>query len=204
MRHVVSWYTNTLGVIPTLVDTDHEKFNLAACRNRGVVEAEHDTVVVADADTIPDLAALVTAINTVAQGDTTHLPFRTARFIDGRATQRVLRGVRAISQPGYEHPFHYGSLMVTTKDIWARHGGQDERFIGWGYEDWAWKLAHDTLIGPVTIHEGRLICLHHEPAPKGQDILSVGEDLYARYQAASGDRDAMTHLVFTERGLDIP
>jgi len=201
---VIQWYTRQLGVRPILVDSDYESFNISAARNRGVAEAEHSVVVIADADTIPDTQPLLDAIGALATDTHAHLPFSVARYLDARNTRNVLRGVRPSSQPGYDAHEHSGSIMVVTKDIWAQHGGQDERFIGWGYEDWAWKIAHDTLIGPVVKHDGRVICLHHEPAPKGREILSVGEDLYARYQAASGNLEAMNQLVFTERGLDIP
>ena len=36
-------------------------------------------------------------------------------------------------------------VYVTTRRTWEAHGGQDERFRGWGFEDAAWYLAHETL-----------------------------------------------------------
>ena len=94
--------------------------------------------------------------------------------------------------------------MVTTRDIWQRHGGQDERFISWGYEDTAWGVAHETLLGPLHRHRGFVYALTHVITERKEETQNIGIDLMQRYEDARHDIEAMRELVFTERGLIPP
>ena len=78
-------------------------------------------------------------------------------------------------------------VYVTTPRTWAAHGGQDERFRGWGFEDAAWYLAHEALLGePPIRHEGRVYALHHAPRC-GPARVRANAALMDRYRAAEGD-----------------
>ena len=62
---VVAWYRENLGDVDIrTVDSDDEVFNLARCRNLGIasIDDENSVVIINDADTIPELDALLEAI----------------------------------------------------------------------------------------------------------------------------------------------
>ena len=78
----------------------------------------------------------------------------------------------------------------------ARHGGQDERFRGWGFEDAAWYLAHETLLGaPPERHPGRVYALHHVGETRAGIQYDANAARMERYRSAAGDPVAMAQLV---------
>ncbi|MET0163226.1 MAG: hypothetical protein ABW204_11275, partial [Microbacteriaceae bacterium] len=87
-------------------------------------------------------------------------------------------------------------VYVATPETWAAHGGQDERFRGWGFEDAAWYLAHETLLGePPVRHPGRVYALHHVAEQRAGVQYDANAERMERYRAAAGDRAAMARLV---------
>ena len=87
-------------------------------------------------------------------------------------------------------------VYVTTRRTWEAHGGQDERFRGWGFEDVAWYLAHETLLGaPPQRHEGRVYALNHAVETRAGDQYERNAGLMQRYRDAAGDAAAMAGLV---------
>ena len=59
--------------------------------------------------------------------------------------------VRRAARASTSRPTHLGG-----------HGGQDERFRGWGFEDAAWYVAHETLLGEAPGVTGCVYAMHHE------------------------------------------
>ena len=87
-------------------------------------------------------------------------------------------------------------VYVTTPRTWDAHGGQDERFRGWGFEDAAWYLAHETLLGAAPIrHAGRVYALSHVAEIRAGAHYDANASLMERYRAADGDATAMDQLV---------
>ena len=79
------------------VDTDHEPFCLAACRNQAVRLAEaggHNVVVLADADTLPEREPLLAAIQGAAGDNRVHLPYTEYRSLRQDGTHQFLTGTR--------------------------------------------------------------------------------------------------------------
>ena len=181
------------------VDTTHEPFCLAACRNEGIRLAEaggYDVVILADADTLPEHGPLTAAIEAAAADTRVHLPYTEYRSLRADGTRQYLAGrplpaCRALAVDGA-----CSGVYVTTPATWWSHGGQDERFLGWGGEDAAWYTAHTTLLGaPPARHNGRVYALHHESAVKEGDQYTANFTLVHRYQQADGDPDAMRALL---------
>lgn len=182
------------------VDTDHEPFCLAACRNRGVElaeQADYDVAILADADTLPEREPLQAAIDGAQTSGRVHLPyteyrslqsFGTAQFQAGRPIERCNHLPVAAACSG---------VFVTTPATWWSIGGQDERFRGWGMEDVAFLVAHRTLLGSDPVrHDGRVYALHHESATKHGPQYDANVALYQRYLTAAetGDPDAVWAL----------
>lgn len=197
---VVDWYRSSIpGVDIVTVDSDEEIFNLSRCRNLGVarIEERDRVVVINDADTIPQLATLTDAVAAAATSGLVHLPYTdyhwlgaagTAQYVDGTPLEdcdfELVRGACS-------------GVYVTTPDSWFSHGGQDERFRGWGFEDAAWHLAHEALLGePPRRHRGSVFALHHEPQLREGPQYDANANLMELYRSAASNPDAMRSLVF--------
>lgn len=195
---VQEWYARFLPEFAVqTIDTDDDLFVLAACRNRGIAAAEQDeVVVVADADTLPDPTALRDAVVAARTSGLVHLPYTEYRWL-GRTGDAQLRRGTPIEECDHELVIGACSgVYVTTPRTWARHGGQDERFRGWGFEDAAWFIAHETLLGaPPVRHEGNVYALYHPGEVRAGEQYDANAALMERYRAARGDRVAMTQLV---------
>ena len=90
-------------------------------------------------------------------------------------------------------------VYVTTPRSWWSHGGQDERFRGWGFEDAAWYVAHETLLDEVPRrHEGIVYALNHTAQAREGDQYDANAALMEQYREARSSRDAMRQLVGTD------
>ena len=194
------WYVENLpGAVVRTVDSGEVPFNLARCRNVGIaaVPDPDEVVVIGDADTIPSIEPLLAAIAAAATSGLVHLPYTryqwlgalgTAAFFDGSP----LAGVDATLVVGA-----CSGVYVTSPRTWASHGGQDERFRGWGFEDSAWYAAHTTLLGAVPQrHDGDVYALHHETQLREGEQYEANAALRERYRAAEPSPEAMRELVF--------
>ncbi len=197
-ERVLAWYAAQLPELTVhTVDTDDDPFVLAACRNRAMREAAPDSVVVVgDADTLPEPGALRAAIEAARRSDLVHLPYTAYHWLGRSGTAQFAAGVPL---PDCDHELVVGAcsgVYVATPRTWASHGGQDENFRGWGFEDAAWYLAHQTLLGaPPVRHPGRVYALHHEGEVRSGARYDANARRMQRYRDASGDPVAMRALV---------
>ena len=195
---VTRWYADEFPEFSVrTVDTDDDVFVLAACRNRAVASAGvDDDVVINDADTIPEPEALLAAIAAARTSGLVHLPYTAYHWLGARGSAQYLSGV---ASEDCDHELIRGAcsgVYVTTPRTWAAHGGQDERFRGWGYEDAAWNLAHQTMLGhPPQRHEGRVYALHHLAETRAGARFETNAALMERYKLAAGDGAAMRALL---------
>lgn len=198
---VVAWYREHLGDIRILtIDSDDALFNLSRCRNLGIasIDDPNEVVVVGDADTVPQLAPLLEAIEAAATDDFVHLPYTEYHWLGREGTAQLLSG----SDPadcGFELVRGACSgVYVTTPRTWWSHNGQDERFRGWGFEDAAWYLAHETLLGEAPRrHEGAVYALHHETQLREGPQYDLNAALMERYREAAGAGD-LRQIVFAD------
>ena len=198
-ERVTAWYRATLPQLPLkTVDTGDIPFVLAACRNMAMREAAADeVVVVGDADTIPEREPLIAAIRAAAESPYVHLPYDEYRWLGRTGSAEHAAGVplEDCTVEQYVDGACSG-VYVATPRAWASHGGQDERFRGWGFEDAAWYLAHSTLLGrrPVR-HRGRVYALHHIGEVRAGAAYDANAERMDNYRTAAGDPWAMARLV---------
>ncbi|MFE1645985.1 hypothetical protein ACFM35_10435 [Microbacterium sp. P01] len=201
---VRAWYRDELPEFAVrTIDTDDDVFVLARCRNLAVASMEDPdgVIVVNDADTLPEPEALRAAVAAASVNGLVNLPYSEYRWLGAEGSAQFAAGTAPIdcSVEQYVEGACSG-VYVTTRRTWEAHAGQDERFRGWGFEDAAWYLAHQTLLGaPPRRHAGRVYALHHE----GEVRAGVGYErnaaLMERYRMAAGERAAMTELVAGNR-----
>lgn len=182
------------------VDTGHDPFCLAGCRNKGVRIAEQtgaDVVVLGDADTLPEREPLLAAIDAARTSGRVHLPYTEYRSLGGAGTAQYRAGRPLPDCSHITIPAACSGVYVTTPATWWTCGGQDERFRGWGMEDVAFLVAHRVLLGgdPVR-HQGRVYAMPHQSAPKTGPAYEANVALYHRYlDAADRGADAIRELI---------
>jgi hypothetical protein len=95
-----------------------------------------------------------------------------------------------------EHEWATGGVLVTRPDAWWKAGGMDERFLGWGFEDAAYRTAADALLGPTVRHEGTIAHLWHPPESNlGSPEHVANGHLCQRYVDAAGHPDVIRGLI---------
>jgi hypothetical protein len=188
-----AWWERN-GFTVTTVDSGDEPFSLAASRNLGVSQAS-GPVVIADADTVGDLAALTEALARTEAEGRTFLGYTEYRSLAGAGTAQAIAGTALHDCSHFVYPPAVSGLYVTTPATWFSYGGQDPRFKGWGPEDIAHMHAHETLVGPLGRVTGNAYALGHESAPKAGPDYQAAVELMHRYGDASGDPQKMRALV---------
>jgi len=175
-----SWYErHGLTVFASDEKRPQLHFNIAAARNHLVktVIPRSDVYILSDADTIPEWGALKEAVLAVAHGSPfVHLPYHLYRHESGGVVDGACSGI-----------------LVFSYEAWAFLGGQDEQFRGWGFEDSSFRLAHETLLGPMVRHKGVATAAGHVPAKR--DRTNVNRRRWTYYAAALGDTEQMRRLV---------
>lgn len=176
---VREWYRAHLpDAVLFEVDTGHDRFNLGACRNKIVQQAEGigaDVVVISDADTIPPPGGLAAAVDGAKDGRL-HMPFDRCVYVG------------TDSPPGLAN----GGVHVVTPSCWSLIGGQDERITGWGGDDDQLVAAAQCLAGLVR-HPGLAVSLWHADAAR---VCAEPDRAIAKaYWAAVGSQKAMRKLI---------
>lgn len=181
------------------VDTDHAVFCLAACRNEIIRCAEaggYGVAVIGDADTLVEPGPLHAAIEAAAGDTRVHLPYTEYRSLREDGTKQFLTGTPLERCNHLVVDGACSGVYVTTPETWWAHGGQDERFLGWGGEDAAWLAAHKALLGAEPArHAGRVFALHHQSQVKEGDQYTANFALVYRYLQAEQDPDVMRALI---------
>lgn len=195
--HARAWWDQHFPAYEVVeVDTDHEEFNLAACRNAAVRAAEErgaDVVVIADADVIFHPAITVDQCVFAARDGRVHMPFTEQVYLTREETEALLSGRDA---PTTGTPGNGCCYIATPAAYWAAGGG-DERFSGWGGDDDAFVAAAGTLVG-LKRHEGLAYSLWHPPVRDvGSDRWRPNSLLAQRYWRANGSVRHMRRLIAT-------
>lgn len=88
---------------------------------------------------------------------------------------------------------------VVTREVWDEVGGWDEGFVGWGYEDIAFRVATETMAGmELAKISGFLMHIWHTVSAGNQPgsvTMVANKARCDRYIAARWDRRAMAALL---------
>lgn len=122
-------------------DSDTKIFNLSQARNNAVRQASTEVVVIADADTLPPLESVHTAVANPVGMIWPHMrwvlvpPEYVDRPIEDFPDAPIL----------LEYPDGLGGVMVCTQTEFWRLGGYPPEMQGWGFEDSCFNLVARTL-----------------------------------------------------------
>lgn len=187
-----------------MVDAGGETFDRSKSRNLAMRIAEHDTVVLHDADTFSTKENLLRAIRLARSHNGLVLPYNFYGGLSEESSKRVMSDPETFppEKERYEetNTESIGGIWVIRKSLWWRAGGMDERFRGWGYEDNAFFAASETMNEPMKRIKGRIHHLHH---PRPSNFTRTPEyfhnqHLYHRYRDAQGSRSAMKKILAEE------
>lgn len=118
---------------------DKLPFNLSRARNNAVNKANSRHVIVVDADTLPDINAIMASLDEF-EGVT--WPYMAFRHIPSRyADKPDLMSV----QPDRTYAASVGGILICQRETYWALGGMDEKFTGWGFEDNAFSLVAQCL-----------------------------------------------------------
>lgn len=166
-----------------------QPFSIAVARNNAVRRATTDTVIVADADSLPDIASVLAAVED-SRGGVTY-PYETFKHIDGGWSDKADLLAAPVDQT---YNRSVGGMFITRRETYWRVGGMDEMFHPvWGYEDNAFALAAQTLVG-IHRQPGNLLSFNHS-ANRDLSQGNPNKARYALYLLANNKPDVMAELV---------
>jgi glycosyltransferase involved in cell wall biosynthesis len=199
-------YEAVLPDAEIVIGTSETPFNRSAARNDAFRRSGGDIIVVADADTICPLPQLRRAIDMAGDGHWV-LPYAAHNYynLSERATARILEHDPStdVHEPRNSDDWEFkleswAGLLVMPRSAYEAAGTYDERFVGWGLEDNAFRVALDTMWGPHIRTTGPCLHLWHptsEDARFGQPNIKANLNLYRRYQRASKSQAAMERVL---------
>lgn len=175
------------GFEPVTVDAGGDPFSRAASRNLGAAPGRADVVILHDADMLaPAEAYDLMAERALATGRLV-VGFSEYRALGKWATRSVLRGMVdpfAIAPEGITRDWSVGGIVAITPAAWSEVGGQDDSFVAWGCEDWAFAHAATLVLGPLERLATPAVHLWH-PIAQRHDQLEQNGDLMAEYLEAT-------------------
>lgn len=147
-------------------DSGDSVFSRSRSRNELFKRTSGDVVVFADADTVPIRAFVDKAVEIASEGNWCIAYGRKGYFnLTEDATNRylALSPMTEISIPKegeYEHQLlSWAGMFAVRRENFV---GYDERFVGWGHEDVAFRLAMDNLVGKHDrVEDGYAVHLWH-------------------------------------------
>lgn len=191
-RRVMSFWRHFSYPIVQADSPPHEPFHIAKARNSAVRRAETETVIVADADTIPDIGAVAAAVELLENHPHTVVwPHTAYRHIPNRCTADADLMTAPIDR---QYANSAGGLFVTTRTAYWALGGQDEKLEAtWGYDDSCFRAAAATLAAVQRL-PGVVYSFNHS-VPGDRDLDNPNRSRYELYKFAHGRPDVMRQLL---------
>lgn len=180
-----------------VADSTTEIFSLSQARNNAVRQAQTDTVLITDADTI---IFPVDSIHTALSNPLgVCWPHRVWRLIPAEYADRPFDDF-ADAPALVDYPNGLGGCMVVTQKEYWRLGGHPEEFTGWGSEDKAFHLVTTTLstfrrIGGIAYSIEHNERLRVADSPGWHRDSRRNEDLLRPYEIAAGNPELMQALL---------
>ena len=156
-------------------------FNRSLARNNGVNRSSRDILLIADGDTIPERETIEMAIDKLTEAPWV-IPYADDQYynINIESSDKILAGNPCVSigSFGWDHKLmSWAGLLLIKTDDFHKIGGYDERFVGWGWEDLAFRVTADNVLGKYHRSPGRALHLWHE---RDDALFGTSEELANR------------------------
>lgn len=188
---------------------DGGPFNRSAAINAAAREAgEWDAALIIDADVLCDPHNVRNAIDLAVESGGMVLAYHERVALSRAGTEQVMRGYRGNwrARGMVDGTFldACSSAVAVSRQLWDAVGGFDERFVGWGWEDVAFRIACETVSGrEMAKIAGQCWHLHHrvsEGNNRAEPTFILNRARGERYRAARFDRDALAVLLAEAHG----
>lgn len=189
-----------------IADSGDLYFNRSKSRNVGASQAHEEFILIADADTMPYPDAVKTGLEMIEAGSPWLFlyDFESYYNADEESSRRILSLPPETnvlpSEITWEHKITSlaGQILMRKKDF-IMSGGYDERFEGWGYEDNAFQVAADVILGKhERVKDAWTIHLWHPYSHKttfGQPMIRKNRYLYNTYLEIGDDKKEMMKFI---------
>lgn len=163
------------------IGTDNsEPFNRSKARNNAFEKSTKDILVILDADTLVPVSSIINSFNLLK--DRWVIPYNIYYNLSQETTARILtKESIEIFEPDelqYEHKIvSWAGALILTSGMYQAVGGYDERFTGWGWEDVAFRIKLDAIIGKH-IRYGTFV--NHLWHPRGEADFNTPHELANR------------------------
>lgn len=171
-------------------------FSRSRSLNAARSSTDADVLIVMDGDVFCDSAMIDPMIAATASSRMV-VGFSEHRSLGPTGTAKVLAGwIDGWSDDVIEvRDDNHASLIAIRSELWDSVGGFDERFEGWGWEDVAFRLVCETLLGPMVVLKGTLWHLWHPCDPQREMHNTANRERLEPFIAAQGDVDAMRSVI---------
>lgn len=189
-RRVMEFWQQTGWPIVT-ADSDTAIFSAAQARNNAVRQAETETVILCDADTIPPMENVLAAVADPVGVTYLHDVWRLIP-VDW-ADKPIGEFLKAPVLKEFTASF-CGAIVTTAAEYW-RLGGQPEEFEGWGYEDTAFHMG---VLTQSTFRRmpGVTYSFEHNSADGSADTPGWSRDFGRNKELFEQYRDRHHHALF--------
>ena len=161
-----------------------ELFSVARAFNAARSSAAGDRLLLVGADHVPpDEQTLARILADLEVRPWIGVFAKTWQLTEG-ATEQVLAGAEPSTVAG-QHTLipSCEGIVALRADAWDAVGGMDARFVGYGPEDRAFRVALETAFPDgIGAGSGHVISLWHEPAPR--DRVRANQAIYREYTDA--------------------
>ena len=185
-QRVTAFWTHFGFAIVTADSDPRHPFNRSQARNNAVTQTTTPTLIITDADVIPDIANVHHALDnmsgvTYLYHEYRHIP---TEFVDKSDL---------LAAPAKIHSTSCAPIMALTRETFDTLGGFDEHFRNWGFEDNAFAIVAATFSHCVRLR-GIAFSFEHLSVDRDMSAHNANRGRYARYQLARSNPDALTEL----------
>ena len=193
---------------------DDGPFNRSAAINLAARDAgDWHVALIIDSDVICAPGSIRAAVEIADQSDQMVVAHDERIMLNQRGTDKVLGGFLGSwrDRTMVERVWldSVSCAVAVSRRLWDLAGPFDARFVGWGREDTAFRIACEVETGPIVKVCGETFHLWHPTTPdanKNSPIRRANEQRHQAYVAARGDRARVRALrgVGREEGVDLP
>ncbi|MDX8343978.1 galactosyltransferase-related protein [Rossellomorea sp. YZS02] len=213
-KWLVKFYENTLPEAEICIGHSSTKqFSRSLAINNAARKASGEVFVIVDADIICNPYVIRNAVNTLKHS-TWIIPYTNIEDIYPISTKKLLTQTPKWPLPpnikstkrfkGSKNFVSFGGINILKRESFYSVEGFDERFIGWGGEDDAFRCAMNTICGDFIRIDQNVFHLWHPPAKaRSNPNYNNNVNLALRYCNSSGDITAMQKLIKESKSFKI-